>query len=149
MRFTIKPATALDNWVKMAIGTHKETIEIHDTVFRVYGTWLSIEIKPCHLSAIHRILQLTIVDIILVYNIGSSHGGLEFGVHFSSPFFIKKIHKKHRCCCLMVWLELPNFYAYKILSFLIGKAIIVILYGFTIFSQLRNLGNCNRCVSFP
>ena len=106
-------ATALDNWVKMAIGTHKETIEIHDTVFRVYGTWLSIEIKPCHLSAIHRILQLTLVDIILVYNVGSSHGGLEFGVHFSSPFCIKKIHKKHRCCCL-VWHELPNFYAYKI-----------------------------------
>ena len=113
MRFTIKPA--LDNWVKMGIGTrHKETIEIHDTVFRVWNLVESIEIKPCHLSAIHRILQLTLVDIILVYYVGSSHGGLDFGVHFSSPFCIKKKYiKKHRCCCL-VWHELPNFYAYKI-----------------------------------
>ena len=87
MRFTIKPATALDNWVKMAIGTHKETIEIHDTVFRVYGTWLSIEIKPCHLSAIHRILQLTLVDIILVcIMLGVLTGGLNLACIFLHLF---------------------------------------------------------------
>ena len=85
MRFTIKPATALDNWVKMAIGTHKETIEIHDTV---YGTWLRVlEIKPCHLSAIHRILQLTLVDIILVcIMLGVLTGGLNLACIFLHLF---------------------------------------------------------------
>ena len=63
-------------------------------MIRCIWNWLSIEIKPCHLSAIHRILQLTLVDIFLVYNVRSSHGGLEFGVHFSSPFCIKKKYIK-------------------------------------------------------